>query len=193
MNTDKLKGIAVISQTEGVRLGRVVSTLFDPATMHLRAFRVKGDGQNFVVPFDQVKNIGSDAVIVQSSQATQVPAKGGEFDALIDFDALKKLKVVDATGTFVGTINDIELEPTTGHTLTLLVHKGGLLGFGGESTRVKAEAINSVGSELITIDALEPHGRRSAGAQDRILTPYTTIRFVVNLFGAGSLDRARAQ
>lgn len=156
MNTDKLKGIAIISQSEGVKLGKVVSTLFDPATLQLRALQVKGEGQVFIVPFDQIKSIGSDAVIVQSSQATQMPAKGSEYDALMEFDTLKKLKVVDSNGTYTGTINDIELEPTTGRTITILVHKGGVLGFGGEATRFKAENINSVGNEIITVDAVDP-------------------------------------
>ena len=152
MNTNKLKGIAVISQDEGVKLGKVDATLFDPATMQLRAFQVKGDGQTFIIPFDQVRAIGLDAVMVQSSQATQTPTKGGNFDNLVEFDTLKKLKVVDAAGTFVGTINEIELDPATGRAVQMTVHKGGILGFSGETTTIDAGAINSIGAEVITIN-----------------------------------------
>jgi len=152
MNTNKLKGIAVVSQDEGVKLGKVDATLFDPATMQLQAFQVKGDGQTFIIPFDQVRAIGTDAVMVQSSQATQATAKGGTFDNLVEFDALKKLKVVDAAGTFVGTINDLELDPATGRAIQMTVHKGGILGFSGETTTITAGAINSVGAEVITIN-----------------------------------------
>jgi sporulation protein YlmC with PRC-barrel domain len=151
MNTDKLKGMAVVSLAEGAKLGQVDAPLFDAATLHLRAFQVTGDGQTFIVPLEQVRTIGTDAVMVESSQATQTAAKGGEFGTLVAFSTLKQLKVVDAAGTFVGTLHDLELEPTTGRALRIVVHKGGLFGLGGETTTIEAAAIRSVGGELITV------------------------------------------
>lgn len=151
MNTDKLKGIAVVSQDEGAKLGQVDSVLFDPVTLQLRAFQVKGDGQTFIVPLDRVQTIGADAVMVESSQATQTASKGGVFDNLVELNTLKRLKVVDATGTFVGTLRDLELEPTTGRILRIAVHKGGVLGLGGATTMIEAAAIHSVGREVITV------------------------------------------
>jgi sporulation protein YlmC with PRC-barrel domain len=151
MNTDKLKGMAVVSLAEGAKLGQVDAPLFDAATLHLRAFQVTGDGQTFIVPLDQVRTIGTDAVMVESSQATQTAVKGGEFGSLVPFSTLKQLKVVDAAGTFVGTLHDLELEPTTGRALRIVVHKGGLFGLGGETTTIEAAAIRSVGGELITV------------------------------------------
>ena len=50
MNTEKLKGTAVVSQDEGAKLGQVDQALFDPLNLDLRALRVKGDGQTFLVP-----------------------------------------------------------------------------------------------------------------------------------------------
>ena len=42
MNTEKLKGIAVVSQDEGAKLGQVDAALFDPQNLDLRALQVKG-------------------------------------------------------------------------------------------------------------------------------------------------------
>ena len=151
MNTDKLTGIAVVSRDEGAKLGQVDAALFDPATLQLRAFQVKGEGQTFIVPWDQVGAIGADAIMVPSSQATQTASKGGAFGDLVEFRTLKKLKVVDAAGTLVGTLSDLELDPATGRALRMVVHKGGLLGFGGETTTIEAAAIRAVGSEVITV------------------------------------------
>lgn len=151
MNTDKLKGIAVVSRDEGAKLGKVDAALFDPATLQLRAFQVKGDGQTFIVPLDQVGSIGADAIMVQSSQATQTASRGGAFGDLVEFDTLKKLRVVDAAGTFVGTMSDLELDPATGRALRMVVHKGGMLGLGGQATTIDAAAIRGVGTEVITI------------------------------------------
>lgn len=151
MNTDKLEGMAVVSFTEGAKLGQVDAPLFDPATLQLRAFQVKGEGQTFIVPLDLVRTIGTDAVMVESSQATQTASKGGEFGNLVEFSALKQLKVVDAAGTFVGTLHDLELDPTTGHALRIVVHKGGMLGLGGKTTTIEAAAIRGVGADIITV------------------------------------------
>ncbi len=153
MDTGKLKGIAVVSQDEGAKLGEVSATLFELTTLQLRAFQVKGDGQTFIVPLDQVRTIGTDAIMVQGSQATQTASKGGDFGHLVEFNTLKKLKVVDAAGTLVGTMTGLDLDPTTGRALHLVIHKGGMLGFGGETTTIDAGAISGVGTEIITVAA----------------------------------------
>jgi sporulation protein YlmC with PRC-barrel domain len=151
MNTGRLKGIAVVSLAEGTRLGQVDAPLFDSVSLQLRAFQVKGDGQTFIVPLDLVRSIGTDAITVESSQATQAPSKGGEFGSLVELTALKQLKVVDAAGTFLGTLHDLELDSTSGQALRIVVHKGGMLGLGGETTTIEAADIRSVGSDLITV------------------------------------------
>ena len=149
--TGRLSGIAVVSPAEGTILGHVDAPLFDPVSLRLRAFQVKGNGQTFIVPLDLVRSIGVDAVTVESSQATQIPSKGGEFGSLVELSALKRLKVVDSAGTLLGTLHDIELDQTTGLALRIVVHKSGLLGFGGETTSIEAAGIRSVGGELITV------------------------------------------
>jgi hypothetical protein len=58
MNTEKLKGIAVVSQDEGAKLGQVDQALFDPLNLDLRVLRVKGEGQTFLAPFEQVACAG---------------------------------------------------------------------------------------------------------------------------------------
>jgi sporulation protein YlmC with PRC-barrel domain len=153
MNTEKLKGIAVVSQDEGAKLGRVDAALFDPLNLDLRALQVKGEGQTFLVPFEQVAAFGADAIMVQSSQVTQAAASGGALGQLVELNTLKKLKVVDATGTLLGTVRDIELDDASGRAVRLIVQKGGMLGFGGETTTLDIAAVRGVGAEVITVDA----------------------------------------
>ncbi len=153
MNTEKLKGIAVVSQDEGAKLGQVDTALFDPQNLDLRALQVKGDGQTFLVPFDQVAAFGTDAVMVKSSQATQAQAAGGALGQLVELGTLKKLKVVDAAGTLLGAVRDVELDDASGRAVRLVIHKGGVLGFGGETTTLDITAVRGVGTEVITVDA----------------------------------------
>ncbi len=151
MDAITLKGMAVVSLQEGTRLGRVEQALFDLVARQLRAVEVRGDSGAFVVPFEQIEHIGSDAITVASSQVTQTPAGGSPAGTLLGLNELGKLKVVDDTGTFLGTIGAIEFDAVDGHVTQLSAHKGGLLGMGGTTTPIDASAILMVGPELVTV------------------------------------------
>ena len=153
MNTEKLKGLAVVSQDEGAKLGQVATALFDPVNLDLRALQVEGEGQTFLVPFDRVAAFGADAVMVESSRVTQALAEGGALGQLVNLGTLKQLKVVDATGTLLGTVRDVELDDASGRAVRLVVHRGGVLGLGGETTTIEITAVRGVGAAVITVDA----------------------------------------
>jgi sporulation protein YlmC with PRC-barrel domain len=151
MNANTLNGLAVVALQEGTKLGAVDQPLFDMATRRLGALAVSGDAGHFIVPFPQIHQIGSDAVTVASSAVTQTPSTGNALGELLSLRDLSKLKVVDQTGTFLGTIHDVDIDPTSGQITQLSAHKGGLLGVGGTSTPIEAAAILMVGPELLTV------------------------------------------
>lgn len=151
MKTDKLKGVAVVAMAEGTKLGAIDRALFDPATLALRALQITGDGRTFIVPWELVQTVGADAVMVASSQVAQTAAQGGAFGNLADLGTLQRLKVVDAGGTLVGSLSDLEPDPATGLPVRLIVHKGGFLGRFGETTTLDAAAIRGIGTDIITI------------------------------------------
>lgn len=165
MDADKLKGRPVVSIAEGTKLGRVDDLLFDTEALRVAALQISGDNrQQFVIPFDRLKNIGADAVTVESSQVTQTPSKGGAFSALSGLGKVKGLKVVDETGTLLGTVHSIAIDQVTGEIVSLIAHKGGVLGLGGTSATIEAGAIRSVGSDVMTVAAGE--GEPSAAPQE---------------------------
>lgn len=155
MDAEKIKGMAVVSIAEGTKLGRVDDLLFDIGSLRVAALRVSGDGQDFIIPFTGLKNIGVDAVTVENSQVTQVPGRGGESSAWAGLGKVKNLKVVDDAGTLLGTVSSIAVDAVTGQMIGLRAHKGGLLGLGGTSVTIDAQAIRSVGAEVITVAAGE--------------------------------------
>jgi sporulation protein YlmC with PRC-barrel domain len=151
MNASKLKGLAVVSLQEGTKLGQVEQPLFDLAGRELGALRVKGDSGTFILPFAQIVNVGNDAITVTSSKVTQTPSTGGATDALLDLQALEKLKIVDQTGTFLGTLSNVEVDPSSGKITRLAAHEGGVFGMGGTTTPIEPDAIVMVGSDLLTV------------------------------------------
>jgi sporulation protein YlmC with PRC-barrel domain len=156
MDANALKGMAVISLQEGTQLGRVEHGLFNLATRQLGALAVHGDTGTFIVPFAQLENIGADAITVSSSQVTQTPSTGGALDGLLGFDGLQKLKIIDQSGAFLGTIETLELDPASGQITQLVAHKGGLLGLGGTTTPLDAGAILTVGPDVLTVSSSAP-------------------------------------
>ena len=99
MDAKALNGMAIVSLEEGTKLGAIEQPLFDMATRQLGALEVAGDAGRFVVPFDQIRQIRSNAVTVTSSQVTQAPSTGNALGALLRLHDLEKLKIVDEQGT----------------------------------------------------------------------------------------------
>lgn len=156
MNVADIKGRAVISITTGARLGRVDDVLLDPASLALTAFRVTAAGQQALIPFAQVQSLGSDAVMVPSDNVAQWVTTSSAAEGLVSFDALKHYNVVDEAGTFLGTPHAITIEPSDGRLQQLTVHKGGVLGLGGETTSVPGGGIASVGADVIVVHTAPP-------------------------------------
>lgn len=151
MNVDKLKGMAIVSVAEGSRLGRIDDVLIDPSALQIGAVKIEHDSQSFMIPFNLIKNIGSDAVTVESSQVTQ--ADGGSFGTLVGINNFKKLKVVDEAGTLYGTVSSVEIDTPTGKITSFAAHKGGMLGLGGTTTAVAADQVRGIGPEVVTVSA----------------------------------------
>jgi sporulation protein YlmC with PRC-barrel domain len=156
MNATDIKGKAVISVTSGARLGRVDDVLFDAGSLAIAALRVSAEGQQALIPFDQVQSLGSDAVMVASADVAQWITTSSAAEGLISFDALKRYKVVDDAGTLLGTPQALELDPTNGRLQRLEIHKGGVLGMGGESATASGSDIASVGADVIVVRAATP-------------------------------------
>jgi uncharacterized protein YrrD len=152
MDTHTLKGMAIVSVQESTKLGSVAQPLLDMTARRVVALKVTGEHGMFIVPFDRIASIGTDAITVDSSAATQTPSTGGAAEGLIDLHDLGKLKVVDSEGTLLGRVGHVEFDPASGGITRLEAHKGGMLGMGGVTTPIDARAIVQVGPTLLTVN-----------------------------------------
>lgn len=151
MKPEEFKKLAVVSIESGAKLGYVDDLLFDTGNLRLAAFRVKADGHHSLVPLSEVKSIGSDAVTVTSDAAARSAQAESALDTLPDVGRMHRLKVVDEAGTYLGKVNEIEVDPESGSITELEAHEGGVLGLGGKTTPIPAAAVRSVGDELIVV------------------------------------------
>jgi sporulation protein YlmC with PRC-barrel domain len=153
MHADTIKGLGVVSIESGAKLGSVDDLLFDSRGLRLAALHISADGQQGVIPYEQVRAIGENAVTISADSAVLWASSGSELASLPTLAAFKKLKVVDEAGTLLGTVQHVEVRPEDGRISELTVHKGGILGLGGETTIIPAGEITSVGDEVIVVPA----------------------------------------
>jgi sporulation protein YlmC with PRC-barrel domain len=151
MDAERLNDVAVVSVTEAARLGRVRDVLFQTEPLRVAAIKAAGPSSEFILPFDRVSSFGSDALMVETPDVTQLSRTDGSFGQLLGLSELKKLKVVDEEGTYVGTVRAVDFDPDSGRVERLFAEAGGMLGIGGTKTTIEAQMVRSVGSDLLTV------------------------------------------
>lgn len=152
MQVQQLPGMAIVSLSEADRLGAISEVLFAVDPLRIAAVRATGTSGEFVVPFDRVRSVGQDAVTIETSGAAQADVGHDAADGLVGMSALMALKVVDEDGRHLGSIQSIEVGES-GRVTTVDAHVGGVLGVGGNTKQITADAIRSVGSEVVTVRA----------------------------------------
>ena len=151
MKVDAFKQLPVMSIETGAKLGYVDDLLFDTSPLRVAALRVKAEGQLIVTPWSVVKTIGPDAIMLPDDAAAHTPSAESSLSALRDIEAMRKLKVVDEGGAFVGAIKEIEVDPVSGAVTRIEAHAGGMLGMGGTTTTIAATDIRSIGEEVLLV------------------------------------------
>lgn len=153
MDAKSLKNVAIVSVEGAARLGRVTEVLFETDPLRLAALRASDQSGESILPFDQVKSFGSDAVMVETPDVSQVSRQLDSFTHLRSLADLQKLKVVDETGGFIGTVTAVHFDPDSGRVERLMAQTGGVLGVGARGTTIEGQNVRSVGPDLLTITA----------------------------------------
>ncbi len=160
MQGEAFKHLAVVSIDSGAKLGYVDDLAVDPASRTLAGLWIKVDHQRQLIPITAVRRIGQDAVTVPNDAAVHSVPAAGELATMPGLDELRKLKVVDEAGTYLGKVHAIEIDPESYRLVSATAHEGGVLGIGGTSVVVPAEEIRSIGPELMVVAS-------RAGERDR--------------------------
>jgi sporulation protein YlmC with PRC-barrel domain len=159
MKASALKGKAVVSMVDGVRIGRIEEVLFDTAGLKVAALILTTTGGRSILPFAAVRSLGADAVTVESATATQPAAAQGDAGNLLRaLGDLTGLKVVNGEGAYLGDIRDVTIDQASGALTEIEAHSGGMLGMGGTAVTVLASAIRGIGPEIVTVDMPAPSG-----------------------------------
>ncbi len=156
MKLRSLKDISVVSVADGTKVGTVHDVQIDTESMRIVSLTLSGTGGPSVLPFASIRSIGQDAVMVESTAATQGATGQTVTGQVRSLQDLISLKVVNASGTLLGDVQDVDFGEQDGQVHELIARRGGMLGMGGTDVHVPASAIRGIGPKLVTVDLPSP-------------------------------------
>ena len=147
MTLADLRRKPIVSIGDGTKVGDVEDLPIEVSQWSIREIYVSAKTGEGLLPWGRIRNIGPDAVTVESSESVEwvVPPTA------LRFTHLMELTVVDGTGTVVGHVADMTFG-TDGRIESLEVHRGGVLGLGVHVTRITPSEIRGVGDRLVTVE-----------------------------------------
>lgn len=115
-----LSGHKLVDTSSANKVGKVDGLLLDPTSRQVVALEFKKTDDGSVVAWGDLVAVGADAVTIAATSSIVAPA--GRLAELASKDAgvLKKRVLTDA-GEDLGSVHDIDFDPTSGALLALLV------------------------------------------------------------------------
>ena len=107
-----LKGRAVVTLSDAIKVGRVTDVLFDAAYREVLGFRIKAGtfSRLEAVTRANVTGVGHAAVTVRSPDVINVEERLSDLAGAVTLSRARGTKVVTEGGELLGTISEIELD-----------------------------------------------------------------------------------
>lgn len=154
-----MRGIAVVSLTDGNKVGSVDDFYFDSTTFQVYAFRVKtGLFSHKILHVTDIRGIGQDAITTPTEEAVESKSEDSKISSLPNGESLPSYKVMSAGGTVVGSVGELllNISDPSAVQITGVVLSGGLLQHLGvhSQTMIKASDIHYGQHVLVIPDAV---------------------------------------
>jgi sporulation protein YlmC with PRC-barrel domain len=151
MDARELKGMAVVTIAEAARVGRVENVLLETTPLRARGLGLATETGARVIGLADIQSVSPDAIVAADIEAARTSDAMLTDHGLMGLDELSRLKVVDQQGQYVGRIEAVDVDATTGDVAKVEIRKGDTLGIGGETTTILANDIVAIGEDLVTV------------------------------------------
>ena len=156
MKVSGLKNRPVVSMADGTRVGEVQDALIECAGLRVSALLIDTPSGQFAIRFGSIKRIGADAVTLDQAANALEPQDNLKMETQREFAQLRGLQVVNAEGTVLGDLRDVDLDLESGQVAEIEVHRGGLFGVGGASLNIPGAQLRSLGPDFVTTTLATP-------------------------------------
>ena len=153
MRFSELKGKSVVSVTGARKLGKVEDALVRSVQDSIAALRVRTEqkGPGYVVADEHIRAIGRDAVTIDSQDSLRMPGEVPNLTGLMSLASIIDSRVVTEGGEVLGTITDVEFDPTIRKVISL-EYDGGLLGaLLKRRHMLSPKEVISIGGGIVTV------------------------------------------
>ncbi len=155
MEIKTIKGIAVVSITDGERLGEVSDILFDLDERRVRGLVVSSggvfSGTSRILDMSDVENIGGDAVMIASRDQLKADRSDARYQSFLNLSAMTSLRVVSQSGDLVGNLSTVRIDTSDGKFTDIEVSRHGLIASFGANILVPSNSVVSFGPDVAII------------------------------------------
>ena len=151
MKASKLTGIPVISVADGIKAGQVADLRIMATSPQVQALTLKSAREQTVLPFEAIRTIGPDAIMIDSLDVVRADDELASGDVMRHFRSLVGRETAGDDGSYLGDVKDLEVDPSSGRIDAILLHRGGMMGIGGEDVSVPGTHLHAFGPKLLTV------------------------------------------
>lgn len=168
-------GMPVYSLEKATKLGYIKDVIYDSQNSKLMAFTMEYPGlfspTRYVLPFENVRSVGRDALMVENSQALIPGRQKPEISRIIDSNHTTSDKIVmTASGNDLGRVSDVIIDPDSGEAVSYIVSSGLAQSIGRGKDYVDAGHASVIGPSAVivpddvetTLREQEPGGLKGA-------------------------------
>jgi uncharacterized protein YrrD len=150
-----LRGIAVVSVSDGKKIGSCEDFYFEPQTQLVFGLRVKtGLLSHKVVPVASINAVGQNAITIPNEDVLHSESDLEGVANLLSGEGLKNYRVMSVGGTLVGTIGNVLLDTSTPNALRVAEFElsGGIREqLSGKYPTFAASQVASFGQDVLVI------------------------------------------
>lgn len=151
-----VKGLPVITMTEGKQIGKIDDLVIDPEHKAVSWLRVHSGGLGLLggerlwVPVAAIHAVGEDAVTINAEVDARTPADAPEAVAIMKAKRwVIGSKVLTADGEHVGEVRDYEFDPNTFALISLSVPPS--MQTVGEILTIAGDKVLTIGEDVIVV------------------------------------------
>ncbi len=155
MDVKTLKGIAVVSISDGERLGEVSDILFDLGERRVRGLVVSSGkvfgGTARILDMLDVESIGADAVMIKSRDQLKADRSDTRYQSFPNLKAIASLSAVSQSGDLVGKLSTVRIDASDGRFTDIEVSLHGLIASFGANMVIPSNSVVSFGPDVAII------------------------------------------
>jgi uncharacterized protein YrrD len=154
MDANDLKGLAVVTIEDGIKVGTVNDILFNTQHYRIQALLLDGGllrSSTGLVELVNVQTIGSDAVMIQNQSVVRHQLSNQEREQYPSLENIMSLPIVAQDGSVVGKVATVNIDPQSGKITELLATKPGFIGVFESRIHVPVNQLISIGRDAVIV------------------------------------------